>query len=151
MVAILEIGAFSTSPVESCPHTRGLSAYDHESSLPFLSYSYLPPVSTPIRYKRSTIHPLPWCMHLHRRRCDTDLDDGIHDDARREDHQRVGGGAFELGGAHVPERDLTGGSCESQDDCLSARGRAADVPCGAQRGKLACIEFTLNVSYDFGK
>lgn len=83
--------------------------------------SHLPPVSTPIRYKRSTVHPLPWCMHLHRRRCDTDLDDGVHDDARREDHQWVRGWVVELGSAHVPERDLAGGSCESKGDCLLAR------------------------------
>jgi hypothetical protein len=60
-------------------------------------------------------------MHIHRRRCDTDLDDGIYDDARREDHQWVGGGVVELGGAHVPERDLAGGSCKSEGDCLSPK------------------------------
>lgn len=118
MVAILEIGAFSTSSVESCPYPCNLSAYHHGSSLPFLSYSHLPSLSTPVRYKRSSVHPLPRCMHIHRRRCDTDLDDGIYDDARREDHQWVRGWVVKLGGAHVSERDLTGGSCESEGDCL---------------------------------
>jgi hypothetical protein len=122
MVAILEIGAFSTSSVESCPYPCNLSAYHHGSSLPFLSYSHLPSLSTPVRYKRSTIHPLPRCMHLHRRWCDTDLDDGVHHDARREDHQWFRGGVVKLGSAHVPERDFAGGSCELEGDWSSPKG-----------------------------
>lgn len=54
-------------------------------------------------------------MHLYGGRCDSDVDEVVCDDAGREDHQRIRGGAFELGRAHVSERDLAGGSCESVD------------------------------------